>query len=192
MIEKHFLRHKDARPKTALFLLTSEIFFEANLRKNKLFFKHLSPKIKPFIESLLQYIFRLCSDALENLELGALIAGAIEKWNNDQIFAESFIERIKDAAHPIFTKLAEERAGGGKHEKFTKYKKTFLMELMDIRKFEPTSKIYDTYVQMVDINAKINSFQQAYSKIDFENANEETLKRARELQRAADDYKERL
>ncbi len=54
LIEKHFLRHKDARPKTALFLLTSEIFFEANLRKNKLFFKHLSPKIKPFIESLLQ------------------------------------------------------------------------------------------------------------------------------------------
>jgi vacuolar-type H+-ATPase catalytic subunit A/Vma1 len=88
--------------------------------------------------------------------------------------------------------LAEERAGGGKHEKFTKYKKTFLMELMDIRKFEPTSKIYDTFVQMTDINTRINSFQQAYSKLDFDNPNEETQKRARELQRVAEDYRERL
>jgi hypothetical protein len=66
------------------------------------------------------------------------------------------------------------------------------MELMDIRKFEPTSRIYDTYVQMADINSRINSFQQAYSKLDFENPNEETQKRARELQRIADDYRERL
>lgn len=50
---------------------------------------------------------------------------------------------------------------------------------MDIRKFEPTSKIYDTFVQMSDINSRINSFQQAYSKLDFENPNEETIKRAR-------------
>lgn len=49
IIEKHFYRHKDARPKTALFLLASEIFLEANLRKNKMFFKHLSPKVRPFL-----------------------------------------------------------------------------------------------------------------------------------------------
>ena len=88
------------------------------------------------------------------------------------------MERIKDAAQPIFAKIAEDRASGGKHEKFTKYKKPFLAELMDVRRFEPTSKIYDTYAQMADINGRINSFQQAYNKIDFENANEETLKRA--------------
>lgn len=63
------------------------------------------------------------------------------------------------------------------------------MELWDIKKFDPTSKIYETYVQMADINSRINSFMQAYNKIDFENANEETLKRAQELQRAAEDYR---
>ena len=43
------------------------------------------------------------------------------------------------------------------------------MELMDVKKFGPTAHIYDTYVAMADINLKLNSFQQAYSKIDFEN-----------------------
>lgn len=57
----------------------------------------------------------ICRDAIDNLELGSLIAAAIEKWSAEQIFAESFIERIKDTANPIFLKLAEERAGGGKH-----------------------------------------------------------------------------
>ncbi len=46
------------------------------------------------------------------------------------------------------------------------------MELWDVKKFEPTSKIYETYVQMVDINSRINSFHQAYNKIDFNNSNE--------------------
>ena len=66
------------------------------------------------------------------------------------------------------------------------------MGLMDVRKCEPTSKIYDTYVQITDIISRINSFQQAYSKIDFDNPNEESTKRARELQRAAEDYREKL
>lgn len=43
------------------------------------------------------------------------------------------------------------------------------MELMDVKKFGPTAHIYDTYVAMADINLKLNSFQQAYSKIDFDN-----------------------
>lgn len=50
---------------------------------------------------------------------------------------------------------------------------------MDVRKFEPTSQIYDTYVQMSDITTKLNSFQQAYNKIDFDNVNEDTVKRAK-------------
>ena len=45
---------------------------------------------------------------------------------------------------------------------------------------------------MTDLNLKLNSFQQAYSKIDFENANEDTLKRAKELQRMAEDYRDKL
>lgn len=47
------------------------------------------------------------SDALSNLELASLIAAAIDKWSGEQIFAESFIERIRDAASPLFVKLAE-------------------------------------------------------------------------------------
>ena len=39
---------------------------------------------------------------------------------------------------------------------------------------------------------KLNSFQLAYNKIDFENPNEETLKRGAELQRAIEDYKQKL
>jgi hypothetical protein len=97
-----------------------------------------------------------------------MVANAIEKWHLEQIFAESFLDRVKDIANPILAKLNEERAGGGKHEKFTKYKKTFLMELMDVRKFEPSSKIYDTFVQMQDLSARINGFQQAYNKLDFD------------------------
>jgi len=107
------------------------------------------------------------SEALENLELGGFITGAVDKWANDQLFAESFIEKIKDITGPIFNKIEEEMAGGGKHEKFLKYKKTFLMELMDVKKFTPTAHLYDTFVSMADINLKLNSFQQAYSKIDF-------------------------
>lgn len=55
LIEKHFFKHVDPRPRTALFLLASELFFLANLRKNMMFFKHLSPKIRPFLEALLMY-----------------------------------------------------------------------------------------------------------------------------------------
>lgn len=102
------------------------------------------------------------------------------------------MDKIKDAASPILAKIQEERAGGGKHEKFLKYKKTFLMELMDVKKFGPTSQVYDTYVSMNDLNLKLNSFQQAYSKIDFESPTEDSLKRARELQRMAEDYREKL
>lgn len=66
------------------------------------------------------------------------------------------------------------------------------MELMDVKKFTPTAQIYDTYANMVDLNLKLNSFQQAYSKIDFDNPTEDSLKRARELQRMAEDYGEKL
>lgn len=41
------------------------------------------------------------------------------------------------------------------------------MELMDVKKFTPTAHLYDTFVNMNDINLKLNSFQQAYNKIDF-------------------------
>jgi len=44
-----------------------------------------------------------------------MVANAIEKWHLEQIFAESFLDRIKDIANPILAKLNEERAGGGKH-----------------------------------------------------------------------------
>ena len=57
LIEKHFNGHKDPRNKTALFMLSSELFFLANLKKNKLFFKFLAPKIRPFIEMLLPYLY---------------------------------------------------------------------------------------------------------------------------------------
>ena len=60
----------------------------------------------------------------------------------DQLFAESFMDKIKIIAQPIVAKLQDEQRGGGKHEKFTKYKKTMLMELMDVNKFAPTAKIY--------------------------------------------------
>jgi len=53
LIEKHFFKRQDPRFKTALFLLISELFYFANLRKNKMFFKHLSPKIKPFLDALI-------------------------------------------------------------------------------------------------------------------------------------------
>jgi hypothetical protein len=55
LIEKHFFRHKDPRAKTALFLLSSDLFILASLKKNKAFFKHLAPKVRPFLEHLLQY-----------------------------------------------------------------------------------------------------------------------------------------
>lgn len=121
-----------------------------------------------------------------------MIMTAVEKWATDQLFADSFLNKIKEVANPIFVKIQEERGGGGKHEKFIKYKKTFLMELMDVKKFGPTAQVYDTYVAMTDLNSKLNSFQHAYSKIDFENPTEDSLKRARELQRMADDYVEKL
>ena len=38
---------------------------------------------------------------------------------------------------------------------------------MDVKKFAPTGHIYDSYAAMSDIMLKLNSFQQAYSKIDF-------------------------
>jgi len=41
------------------------------------------------------------------------------------------------------------------------------MELMDLRTFAPVSSLYDTHVQMTDLNNKLNNFQQAYNKLDF-------------------------
>jgi hypothetical protein len=110
----------------------------------------------------------------------------------DQLFAENFMEKLKEAATPIFSKILEERAGGGKHEKFLKYKKTFLMELMDVKKFGPTAQIYDTYVAIGEVNLKLNSFQQAYAKIDFDSPSEDAVRRARELQRMAEEYRDQL
>ena len=57
LIEKHFFKHKDPKAKTALFLLSSDLFLLANLKKNKQFFKNLTPKVRPFIDSLLPYPF---------------------------------------------------------------------------------------------------------------------------------------
>ena len=37
------------------------------------------------------------------------------------------MDKILDISQSIYNKINEEKAGGGKHEKFTKYKKTFLM-----------------------------------------------------------------
>ena len=55
LIDKHFNANSDPRSKAALFMLASELFFLANLKKNKLFFKCLAPKVRPFIDSLLPY-----------------------------------------------------------------------------------------------------------------------------------------
>lgn len=55
LLDSHFHKHKDPKARTALFLLSSDLFFLANLRKNKLFFKHLAPKVRPFIEALVPY-----------------------------------------------------------------------------------------------------------------------------------------
>lgn len=52
LIDKHFHSSTDSKLQTALFMLSSELLFLANLKKNKLFFKFLSPKIRPFIEIL--------------------------------------------------------------------------------------------------------------------------------------------
>ena len=57
LIEKHFFKHKDPKAKTALFLLSSDLFLLANIKKNKQFFKNLTPKVRPFIDSLLPYFF---------------------------------------------------------------------------------------------------------------------------------------
>ena len=63
---------------------------------------------------------------------------------------------------------------------------------MDIRRFAPTSQVYDSFVAMTDLNLKLNSFQQAYAKIDFENPSEESIKRGKELQRIAEEYRDKL
>lgn len=56
LLDNHFRKHKDPKSKTAIFLLSSELFFLANLKKNKQFFKYLAPKVRPFIEALSQYL----------------------------------------------------------------------------------------------------------------------------------------
>lgn len=52
------------------------------------------------------------------------------------------------------------------------------MELMDVKKLAPTAHIYETVVSMTEINLKLNSFQQAYAKIDFDSPSEDSIKRA--------------
>jgi len=42
---------------------------------------------------------------------------------------------------------------------------------------------------MQDLSARINGFQQAYNKLDFDSPTEDTMKRGKELLRAADDYR---
>ena len=57
----------------------------------------------------------LLRDAIENLEIGGLLVSAVEKWTADQLFAESFLDKVKEATSTIVAKMQEERAGGGKH-----------------------------------------------------------------------------
>lgn len=115
IIDNHFHKLKDPRLKTALFLLVSDILVISNLRKNKSFFKHLSPKLRPFIDALLGYFCMLFRDGLENLELGGYIVASIDRWKTEQLFVDTFWEKMKNLASPIYNKLAEEKAGGGKH-----------------------------------------------------------------------------
>ena len=53
VVEKHFnAPTSDIHHKTAIFLFISEIFFLANIKKAKGFFKHFAGKLRPFVEVL--------------------------------------------------------------------------------------------------------------------------------------------
>ena len=51
--------------------------------------------------------------------------------------------------------------------------------MMDVKKYAPTAHLYDTYKDLTEVTQKLNSFQQADSKIDFENSSEDSIKRAK-------------
>lgn len=52
LIERYFAKEEHPAHKTALFLLSSELFLLAKANQNSQFFKHLSPKINHLLAQL--------------------------------------------------------------------------------------------------------------------------------------------
>lgn len=42
---------------------------------------------------------------MENMETAGMIAGSVEKWSADQLFADSFLDKIKSAVQPLVVRL---------------------------------------------------------------------------------------
>ena len=129
-------------------------------------------------------------EVTENVQLASWIVGALDKWAEEQYYVASFMEKVREAARPLLRLLEEQKAG--QHDKFVKYKKTFLMEVLHLREFQPASHLYKAFVAMHELNAKINAFNNAYNRLPLDQADEDTLKRAAELLRTAEELPERL
>ena len=52
LIERYFAKEEHPAHKTALFLLSSELFLLAKANQNSQFFRHLSPKINHLLAQL--------------------------------------------------------------------------------------------------------------------------------------------
>jgi hypothetical protein len=108
------------------------------------------------------------SHLLEDEELALIIVTAIEKWENAELFAYSFMERIRQAIGPILTKHSE-LINKQKKDSFTKYTKEFLMEQVEIRKLPLTSRIYLNYVETNKIKNSLSILQKACRKVNAKN-----------------------
>jgi hypothetical protein len=77
---------------------------------------------------------------------------------------------------------------------FKKYKKTFLMEINDLKNFKTSYEVYQNYCEFMEVEQKLTNLNLEFNKIDFEkgNDNPEVRRRCGELLKMSNDLREKL
>lgn len=90
------------------------------------------------------------------------MANALQKWEREKIFAESFMNRLKVTAKDILQKYEEEGVVEiimQQPQPKSKYSQEFLQDMKDIRMYDITSALYDHHALKVKLQTQIGSLQ---------------------------------
>jgi hypothetical protein len=78
---------------------------------------------------------------------------------------------------------------------FKKYKKTFLMEIHDLKNYKTSYEVYQNYCEYIEVEQKLTNLNLEFSKIDFDKGSENSevnKRRCVELLKLSNDLREKL
>lgn len=183
LIDKEMLAAKKER-KLYFFFLIHEIVLQALRNHDSSYIKLIGAKIKSLLND-----FARCVDSSSDANN---VNRLIDKWSTEQVFADTFIERLKEIIVPVCKRLLEQSEQTKTEKLNLKYSKTFLVDYNTLQEFEPAKRIYQDHVDKNDLEAKLIKFNHEYNKLDLNAPTPEAGQRAAELLRAAEEYREGL